>query len=195
VNPSFVLEDQYSNKIVSGTDEVGCGALAGPVVACSVVLNRQCDFSNYVADSKTLSAKQRNFAYSIIIANSIYSIGMASVQEIDQFNIRNATILACQRSISNLAFIPDICLIDGNMKFKESRYVSIIKGDQYSYSIAAASIVAKVFRDNLMSLLAQDFELYGWDKNKGYGTKSHLEHLQRLGPSFHHRKTFTTKCQ
>jgi ribonuclease HII len=188
--PSFLLEDCYANKVIAGIDEVGYGSIAGPVVACAAILDRKYDFAGYVDDSKKLSAKRRDKAYEFLISKVTYSIGIASSAEIDQLNIRNATMLACQRAIENLDFIPEVCLVDGNMKFKDPRYVSIIKGDKISYSIAAASIIAKVFRDHVMRLLSISFQAYNWEQNKGYGTKKHITFLKNLGSSKHHRKSF-----
>ena len=188
--PSFILEDQHKNKVIAGIDEVGCGAIAGPVIACAVILKREYDFSSYVDDSKKLSAKKRIISYEFLIPKITYSIGIASSDEIDELNIRNATILACERSVKNLEFSPQICLVDGNMKFKDSRYISIIKGDSISYSVAAASIISKVFRDYLMTLLAESFNSYRWEENKGYGTRAHINLLKKLGPTIHHRRSF-----
>jgi ribonuclease HII len=191
--PSFLLEDCYPNKVIAGIDEVGSGAIAGPVVACAAILDRKYDFAGYVDDSKNLSAKRRDKSYEFLISKVTYSIGIASRAEIDQLNIRNATMLACKRAVENLDFIPEVCLVDGNMKFKDSRYVSIIKGDQISYSVAAASIIAKVFRDYLMTLLSVSFQAYNWGQNKGYGTKEHIAFLKNLGSSKHHRRSFIKK--
>jgi ribonuclease HII len=192
--PSFILEEMYQGKIIAGIDEVGCGAIAGPVFASAAILNKKYDFDLYINDSKLLSVVQRNLAYEFLLnSETAYSIGMASNKEIDKYNIRQATMLACERAIQNLPILPDICLVDGNMTFEDQRYKSFVKGDQISYSIAAASIIAKVTRDLIMSILSTEFHEYRWSKNKGYGTKLHIESLKRFGPTPYHRRTFIQK--
>jgi ribonuclease HII len=192
--PSFVLEEMYEGMIIAGIDEVGCGAIAGPVFASAVILNKKYDFDPYVNDSKLLSIEQRNLAYEFLLSSeTLYSIGIASNEEIDRYDIRKAIMLACARAVQNLPILPDICLVDGNMIFEDERYKSFVKGDQISYSIAAASIIAKVTRDFIMSALATEFHSYRWNKNKGYGTKFHIDSLKRFGPTPYHRRTFIQK--
>lgn len=191
--PDFSIEIKYHPLIVAGVDEAGRGPLAGPVVAAAVIILPEQDIIENINDSKKLSIKQR-----YILSNKIknlyqYNIGLASVEEIDELNILEATKLACHRAVNGLNINPEIILIDGNMKFADTRYKSIIKGDNISLSIAAASIVAKVFRDELMQDLAISYPAYGWDKNMGYGTKDHIAGLKLHGPTIHHRKLFIRK--
>lgn len=187
--PNFDLEHAYYPYIVAGIDEAGRGPLAGPVVAAAVVINRDILIDG-IDDSKKLSKFKRETLYQAITENYIFGIGEASVQEIDAINILEATKLACNRAAEALSTIPHIILVDGNMKFTDSRYKSIIKGDTLSLSIAAASIIAKVHRDKIMSNLAEEYPEYMWHKNSGYGTKEHIAALIANGPTTHHRKKF-----
>ena len=177
--------------IIAGVDEVGRGPLAGPVVAAAVIL----DPGNLPAglqDSKKLSPARRDALAKAIFASAQVSIAQASVEEIDSINILQATFLAMRRAVQGLSKTPDFALIDGNRLPPDliCPARTIIKGDDLSASIAAASIVAKVHRDQLMTGLAQRFAGYGWEKNAGYGTKQHLDALQRLGVTPHHRRSF-----
>lgn len=184
--PNLEVENSLLGK-VAGVDEVGYGALCGPVVVGAVILDRSKDFS-YVNDSKLMSSFQRERAYSKIVADHIYSIGIASSEEVDRLNVREATMLAYKRAIGNLLFVPDVCLIDGIIKVEGG--VNIVGGDRKSASIAAASIAAKVFRDSLMQMLHLDHPNYMWLSNKGYGTPGHVDAVRRFGPTHHHRKSF-----
>ena len=187
--PDFSFEDQH-NCIVAGVDEAGRGPWAGPVVAAAVIL----DQSNYpvvLNDSKKLSAKKREALFGPIMDNAIVGIGQASVEEIDSINILQATMLAMQRAVANLGTEPGHVLIDGNRcPEMEIPCEAIIKGDGRSFSIAAASIIAKTFRDRIMADLAKTWPDYGWEKNAGYGTALHQQGLNLVGISPHHRKSF-----
>ena len=183
----------YSKKlIVAGCDEAGRGSLVGPVVAASVILPK--DFNcNIINDSKLLSEKKRNNAYDIIINKSIsYGIGIIDEKKIDKINILNASILAMHKAISKLEITPELLLIDGNhfKKYKSVQHRCIVKGDKKFISIAAASIIAKVYRDKLMIKLHNEFNDYKWNNNKGYPTKFHRKMIEKLGPSVYHRKSF-----
>jgi len=187
---TFEFDEYYKKKYKSfcGCDEVGRGPIAGPVVACSVIVNDE--FISGVNDSKKISLKKREILSELITSKYTYALGEASVKEIEEINILNATILAIKRAIASLPKTPEVMLIDGNMKFLNPRYINIIKGDQKSYSIACASIVAKVYRDNLMKKLSVEYPEYGWDHNAGYGTKKHIDAINKFGITKHHRKNF-----
>ncbi len=189
--PTLELESQYKGKIIAGVDEVGRGPLAGPVVAAAVVVLPEI-FIDGINDSKKLSLKKREELSSLIINNYNYSIGEATVEEIEELNISGATKLAMSRAVKGLPSTPDVILVDGNMKFDDIRYVSIIKGDSLSISIAAASIIAKVYRDNLMKKLSILYPEYGWEKNSGYGTHMHISAIKKYGITVEHRKKFLT---
>jgi ribonuclease HII len=193
--PNFAFENQYKG-IVAGIDEVGCGPWAGPVVAAAVIIDQRLfpeKFAETINDSKKLSKKRRESLYQQLIQHPCltYHIGSSSVEEIDQLNISRATKLAMKRAVSGLGVIPDHVLIDGvrdpGLGFCTQL---IVKGDQKSFSIAAASIIAKVNRDEMMSQLHQDFPFFGWDKNVGYGTLVHRQGLQQHGVTVHHRRSF-----
>ena len=176
---------------VAGIDEAGRGPLAGPVVAAAVILDVG-DFPMGLNDSKKLTAKKREALFDKIVACAKVGVGQASVAEIDDINILQAAMLAMRRAVEALPFPPDGCLVDGNTDPGfQIRTRCIVKGDALSLSIAAASIIAKVTRDNIMTEFARDFPAYGWDKNAGYGVPQHLEALARVGPSPHHRKSFS----
>ncbi len=187
--PDFSFEAQCLSP-VAGVDEAGRGPWAGPVVAAAVVL----DINSIPAglnDSKKLTAVQRENLFVLIMQTCWVGVGKASVAEIDQLNIRQATHLAMQRAVARLGCVPATLLIDGNdAPAFECTTHSLIKGDGRSLSIAAASIIAKVTRDRLMTQLAAEFPYYAWDKNKGYGTAVHHQTLQQHGPCLHHRRSF-----
>lgn len=187
--PDLSLEAEYGG-IVAGIDEAGRGPWAGPVVASCVVL----DINNIpqgINDSKKISKVKREKIFNQIKEKANVGIGIASVEEIDEFNILQATMKAMQRAYNSLKINADMVLVDGN---KTPKFAvpskSVIKGDSISLSIAAASIIAKVTRDNIMDHLANDFPQYGWDKNSGYGTKTHQEAIFKYGINEHHRKSF-----
>ena len=175
---------------IAGVDEVGRGCLAGPVFAAAVILNKNIDTKN-IKDSKKLSFKERVLISQYIKKNSIYALGVATVEEINKINILNASLLSMKRALSKLTTKPTLAYIDGpfapklNMKFK-----TFIKGDEKIKSIAAASIIAKVSRDLFMIKLSKKYPKYCWHKNFGYGTKDHLFGLKKYGITKHHRKKF-----
>ncbi|WP_342077441.1 ribonuclease HII [Yoonia sp. SS1-5] len=176
---------------IAGVDEVGRGPWAGPVCAAAVILDAQ-DIPEGLNDSKKLTAKRREALFSQIMQKAQVSIAQASVAEIDAQNILRASHLAMVRAIAGLGQTPDHVLIDGNMIPRDLRLSAqcIIKGDGRSLSIAAASIVAKVWRDRHMVDLAQQFPGYGWETNAGYGTAQHIKGLGTLGVTPHHRHSF-----
>ena len=179
-------------KITAGVDEVGRGSLIGPVYAAVVILNKSID-RKLLKDSKVIKKNKRELLSNYIKKNSIWAIGKASVTEIEQTNILQASLLAMKRAIKKLKKKPTHVLIDGNKipDLKNYNLKAIIKGDQKIPSISAASIVAKVARDKFITRLAIKNKGYGWDKNFGYGTKQHLKAIKKLGINKHHRKTFS----
>lgn len=184
-----ILEEQ-PNAIICGIDEVGRGPLAGPVVACATILNSE---HNYLGldDSKKISAPKRKQLNEELTANvRDFAYGIATAQEIDELNIYQATKVAMQRAIDNLTVKPTHLLIDAMVLDNDIPQQSIIKGDAKSVSIAAASVMAKVYRDNYMSELAMRYPDYGFDKNAGYGTKQHLAAIDTVGIMNEHRKSF-----
>jgi ribonuclease HII len=194
MEPDFEMElaaMAQGASCVAGVDEVGRGPLAGPVTAAAVVL----DPANIPAglnDSKQLSIKKRMAMAEALMACAEVSVGHASVEEIEQHNILRASHIAMRRALAGLPRTPDHVLIDGSM-IPDGLNVSaqpVVKGDTRCLSISAASIVAKICRDRIMVDLAQQHPGYGWETNMGYGSKSHMEALQNLGPTPHHRRTF-----
>lgn len=180
------------DQIEAGCDEAGRGCLAGPVVAAAVILPR--NFRNKTLnDSKQLSEPQRNKLRKVIVQKAIsYGIGVVSPGEIDEINILNASYLAMQRAIEKLNQKPELLLIDGN-RYKpadDTPYECIIKGDGKFASIAAASVLAKTYRDELMQQLAIKFPNYGWETNVGYPTRAHRDGIRELGITPHHRRSF-----
>lgn len=185
---------------IAGVDEVGRGCLFGPVVAAAVILSpttAEVLLNAGVKDSKQLRGPTREILYEIIRTRAVdCRIGMASVQEIDRINILQASLLAMRRAIARLTVTPDLCLIDGNRPIPNFAIAqqTIIKGDQTEVAIAAASIIAKVWRDRLLLRLDRRYPGYHLAANKGYGSRVHLEALQTLGPSGQHRLSFAP-CQ
>ena len=179
-------------KIIAGVDEVGRGSLIGPVYASAVILKKSIN-SKLLKDSKSLSKKKREYLCTYIKKNSTWSIGKASVKEIEKLNILQASLLAMKRAIKKLKKKPTHVLIDGNKTPELENYnlKSVIKGDKKIPSISAASIIAKVSRDKFITTLSKKNKGYDWDKNFGYGTKQHLKALKKLGITKHHRKTFS----
>jgi len=181
-------------KLIAGIDEAGRGPLAGPVVAACVILKKK-RFSSLIKDSKQLSPKKRNLAYQEITSNSDYSTSIIDEKIIDKINIYQATILAMEETVKKLGLVPDFVLVDGVMKLKMPCPHECIKGgDSKSISIAAASIIAKVTRDNLMLEFDRLYPKYGFARHKGYGTKAHFRALAKHGPTPIHRKTFSPVC-
>lgn len=187
--PDFSIESEY-NGIIVAIDEVGRGPWAGPVMAAAAILNPQ-NIPAGLNDSKKLSAAKREALYQSIMDAAQVAIGVASVEEIEQLNILQATKLAMRRAYDGLGVDATIALIDGNQPPKlPCPTRCIVKGDSISLSIAAASIVAKVTRDRLMAELALQYPYYGWERNAGYGTKAHQDGLATHGLTPHHRKGF-----
>ncbi len=185
----FLIE----GRIEAGCDEAGRGCLAGPVTAAAVILPP--DFEHpLINDSKQLTEHQRNLLRPIIEREAVaWAVAMVSPREIDRTNILSASITAMHRAVDQLAVRPEALLIDGNRfyPYPGIPHTTIIKGDGKMLSIAAASILAKTHRDELMSRLAEQFPQYHWDKNKGYPTPDHRAAIAQYGPSEHHRRTFT----
>ena len=178
-------------KIIAGVDEVGRGSLIGPVYAAAVILIKNID-KKKLKDSKILSKIKREILEKYIKKNSIWAIGSASLIEIEKLNILNASLLAMKRAIKKLKKKPQLVLVDGN-KIPLINYYkikSVIKGDQKIPEISAASIIAKVSRDRLITKMSKKFNRYSWDKNAGYGTKDHISAIKKFGITKHHRKTF-----
>ena len=177
----------------AGCDEAGRGCLAGPVFAAAVILPT--DFTDeQLNDSKQLSEKKRYALRTIIEKEALaWAIGIVSAEEIDRINILKASFLAMHRAVDQLKIRPEHLLIDGNRftPYPDIPHTTIIKGDGKYLSIAAASILAKTYRDDYMNAIAQDFPHYQWEKNKGYPTKAHRAAIQTHGSSVHHRKSFT----
>ncbi|MBT3989496.1 MAG: ribonuclease HII [Rhodospirillaceae bacterium] len=195
--PNFEFEKtalKNGHSFIAGIDEAGRGPWAGPVVAGAVILDRNKmpdHLRDGLDDSKKLSEGKRAALFDDILKCADVGIGQASVEEIDDINILQATFLAMGRAVGKLSQKPDFALIDGNkVPPLTCPAEAIVKGDGRSLSIAAASIIAKVTRDRLMAALASDFPGYGWEKNKGYGTKTHQLGLESLGVTDHHRKSY-----
>jgi ribonuclease HII len=197
--PDFSIEKKLQSPVI-GLDEVGRGPLAGPVISCGCYFKNytiQEDFYKLIGDSKKLSEKKRKVSFEFLqnlkkegIID--YHLGIANVEEIDTLNILEATKLSMKRVVDKFDLKNAHLIIDGNfsLNYKSYKENSIIKGDDKSLSIAAASIIAKVHRDRLMKKLSIRHQHFGWEKNAGYGTKLHIENIYRLGPTRHHRKTF-----
>jgi ribonuclease HII len=179
-------------RLIAGVDEVGRGPLAGPVVACAIVMPPAQRAIAGVDDSKVLSAKERQRLFIRIGAQAVAcSLGAASVREIAALNIYHASALAMRRALLRLAVAPDAVLIDGNpIRTLGIAHRAVVDGDRRCYSIACASIVAKVTRDRLMGSLSVRYPVYGWSTNAGYGTPGHLAALARAGLTAHHRADF-----
>jgi ribonuclease HII len=200
VPPTFKYERAVRlhrpDAVVAGVDEAGRGPLAGPVVAAAVILDYKKtpkDLRGGLDDSKKLPRARREELYSMLVGcgTAVIGVGRAEVHEIDSFNILNATYIAMRRAVDALGCMVSVALVDGNRAPKLSCAVeTIIQGDGKSLSIAAASIIAKVTRDRLMTGLAAAHPGYGWETNMGYGTAEHCEGIARLGLTAHHRRSF-----
>jgi len=178
-------------NLTAGVDEVGRGSLVGPVYAAAVILKKNLD-KKKLKDSKKLTKKNREILEKYIKKNSYWSIGSASLKEIEKLNILNASLLAMKRAIKKLKKKPTLVLIDGNKvpKIKNYNLKYVIKGDEKIPEISAASIIAKVSRDRLITKMSKKYIGYSWNKNAGYGTKDHLSAIKKFGITKHHRKTF-----
>jgi ribonuclease HII len=199
--PSFRFELRIAGT-VAGIDEAGRGPLAGPVVAAAAVIDRTAAkrrLLKLINDSKQLELEDREAAYEAMVASGLvkYAVAEATVEEIDRFNILQATFLAMRRALEALSqqpdVRPDVVLIDGNQVPPRlgCKAETIVGGDARSYSIAAASIFAKVTRDRYMAKLAETWPGYGWETNRGYGSEEHRDAISRLGPTPHHRMSFS----
>lgn len=191
------IEDGFINQglgVICGVDEAGRGPLAGPVCAAAVILPKHLEIPG-LTDSKKLSDKRRRELFPEIQRQALaYGIGFASEKEIDEINILQATFLAMERALAQLCITPELALIDGNREKDFGIPVkTVIKGDSLSANIAAASILAKVSRDDLMLEMAREYPQYGFEVHKGYGTKAHYDALRLYGPCSIHRQTFLKK--
>ena len=191
------IEDSFYTqgyKVICGVDEAGRGPLAGPVCAAAVILPEHLEIPG-LTDSKKLTDKKRRALFPVIQEQAIaFGIGFASEQEIDEINILQATFLAMRRAMELLKVRPDLALIDGNRETDFGLPVhTVIKGDSLSLNIAAASVLAKVSRDDVMLRLAETYPAYGFDIHKGYGTRAHYEALEKIGPCPIHRKSYLKK--
>ena len=189
----IMLKQNFSSYILeAGTDEAGRGCLAGPVVAAAVILPP--DFKhNLLNDSKQLTEKQRQLLKPIIIKEAIaYGVAFVYQDKIDEINILNASILAMHKSLDVLTLIPEFIIVDGNRftPYKNIAHKTIIKGDSKYASIAAASVLAKTYRDEYMEKIHNEFPEYNWKQNKGYPTKQHRQIIKEYGITNHHRKSF-----
>ncbi len=188
-----MLELKYSSyQFEAGTDEAGRGCLSGPVVAAAVIL--PVDFEHeYLNDSKLLSEKKRQLLRPIIEKEALaYGVGYVFQDKIDEINILNASILAMHKAIQAMTIIPEFIIVDGN-KFKNYQKVphkTIIKGDGKYQNIAAASVLAKTYRDAYMEKIHRDYPVYNWARNKGYPTQEHRDALKEFGACRHHRNSF-----
>ncbi len=193
----WAIEDGFYEQgtaVICGVDEAGRGPLAGPVCAAAVILPPHLEIPG-LTDSKKLTDKKRRELFPLIREHALaFGIGLASAQEIDEINILQATFLAMERALKQLSVRPDLALIDGNREKDFGIPVkTVVKGDGLSMNIAAASVLAKVTRDDLMLELAQTYPAYGFDIHKGYGTKAHYEALREHGPCPIHRNSFLKK--
>lgn len=181
-------------KLIAGVDEAGRGPLAGPVVSAAVIFDRNV-FIDGVDDSKKLTEKEREELFPEIIGKAVsFSVAAISHGQIDQINILQASLKSMSVAVDRLNILPDLILIDGNKAFNSSiRTVAVIGGDSKSFSIAAASIIAKVTRDRVMKRLCSHYPQYLWAKNKGYPTREHINAIKLYGPCPLHRKTFLKK--
>lgn len=189
----LVYERKYlslGKKFIAGVDEVGRGPLAGPVVCASVIMPLD-DIIEGVDDSKKLSEKKRERLAEIIKEKAIaYSICRIEPEEIDKINILEAVKKCMLTAVQSLSVKPDVTLVDGVDTHLPINAEYVVKGDANSYTIGCASIIAKVYRDNLMCEYAKDYPEYAFEKHKGYGTKAHIEKIKEIGPCKLHRKTF-----
>jgi ribonuclease HII len=189
----MALALRFSNfEMEAGTDEAGRGCLSGPVVAAAVILPK--NFKHpLLKDSKKLTEKQRELLRPIIESHAVsYGVGIVDAKEIDTINILQASIKAMHQSLEKLAVQPDYIIVDGNKfnSYKEVPHTTIVKGDGKYLSIAAASVLAKTYRDEIMKQLHEEFPHFNWQRNKGYPTKEHREAIRKFGSCKYHRKSF-----
>ena len=194
---NFDIENTYENKFVIGVDEAGLGPLAGPIVVCACFIPEKTFFypEEYsITDSKKLSKKQREKLFEVIMndKNIITSVSVTEPSQIDSKGLSCAWKEGIFNAIYGIKENFDVCLIDGNKTYDIPGKIvqSIVKGDQKSYSIATASIVAKVMRDGIMQGIHKEYPMYGFDKNVGYGTKQHMDALKKFGATKYHRKSY-----
>ena len=188
-----MLKSNYSGCLLeAGTDEAGRGCLSGPVVAAAVILPK--NFSHpLLNDSKQLSEKNRQILKPIIEENAIaHAVSFVYQEEVDKINVLQASITGMHRAIEALGVTPEFIIVDGNKfrNYKEIPHETIVKGDAKFLSIAAASVLAKTYRDEYMEKIHQEFSMYNWQKNKGYPTKEHRDAIRKFGATIHHRKSF-----
>lgn len=192
VSSNHLLPHYYSNLIEAGCDEAGRGCLAGSVYAAAVILPK--DYDNpLLNDSKKLTEKRRKELRDQIVRDAVsWAVGVVTPEEIDKINILNASFLAMHRALDQLTIRPEAVIVDGNRfnPYHDLPYTTIVKGDGKYQSIAAASILAKTFRDEYMDSLANEYPYYDWQKNKGYPTKAHREGIRDHGPSPYHRMSY-----
>lgn len=189
--PDFSIERSTGHHLVAGVDEAGRGPLCGPVVAAAVIFpSLDIDIPVKITDSKQLNHKQRQDALAWILENTIWAVGQCSPAEIDDLNILWASMQAMVRAIESLGQKPEFCLIDGNRVPSGITGQAVVKGDSKSLSIAAASIIAKETRDQIMNDLAVQYPQYDWDRNAGYPTPAHLIAIEKYGINDHYRKSF-----
>ena len=191
-SPTHLLPHYYTDLIEAGCDEAGRGCLAGSVYAAAVILPK--DYDNpLLNDSKKLTEKRRKELRDQIVRDAVaWAVGVVTPEEIDRINILNASFLAMHRALDQLTIRPEAVIVDGN-RFKpyhDLPYTTIVKGDGKYQSIAAASILAKTFRDEYMDSIAIEYPYYDWQKNKGYPTKAHREGIREHGPSPYHRMSY-----
>lgn len=192
VSSIHLLPHYYSNLIEAGCDEAGRGCLAGSVYAAAVILPK--DYDNpLLNDSKKLTEKRRKVLRDQIVRDAVsWAVGVVTPEEIDKINILNASFLAMHRALDQLTIRPEAVIVDGNRfnPYHDLPYTTIVKGDGKYQSIAAASILAKTFRDEYMDSIANEYPYYDWQKNKGYPTKAHREGIREHGPSPYHRMSY-----
>lgn len=192
VSSNHLLPHYYSNLIEAGCDEAGRGCLAGSVYAAAVILPK--DYDNpLLNDSKKLTEKRRKVLRDQIVRDAVaWAVGVVTPEEIDKINILNASFLAMHRALDQLTIRPEAVIVDGKRfnPYHDLPYTTIVKGDGKYQSIAAASILAKTFRDEYMDSLANEYPYYDWQKNKGYPTKAHREGIRDHGPSPYHRMSY-----
>lgn len=195
---TVILKPWFSDELVeAGCDEAGRGCLAGPVFAAAVILSKTF-YHPGLNDSKLLTARKRELLRTAIFQEAVsYAVASMDAHEVDEKNILVASFESMHKALDQLSICPDLILVDGNrfMPYHNISYKTIIGGDGLYASIAAASVLAKTFRDDYMRVIHEEFPMYGWDRNKGYGTSFHVKAILQHGLSPYHRKTFHVKGQ